>query len=173
MTLIRFTLLGVALSTVALTAADRPKQESSQRTTLFIVRHAEKVGESNDAQLSDAGRERARMLAWMLRDVPFDAVYSTDFARTRDTVASIAESNGRKLSFYSPEREALKRAIEGKHRGQTVLVVGHSNTIPTFLGELGTPIEDEILPGFDDLFVVTIDPRGGATTKRLHYPGKS
>lgn len=164
--------LGAAFCAFPFFDVGRAGGDGAEATTLFVVRHAEKIGESDDAQLSDVGRERARTLAWMLRDVSFDAVYSTDFARTRDTIASIARSNGTKLSFYSPKPGALKGVIDGKHSGETVLIVGHSNTIPTLLGELGTPIEDEILPGFDDLFVVTMDPRAGATTLRLHYPGK-
>lgn len=170
MKLIRTVLLGSALCTLVLSASGSAGGDRLKPTTLIIVRHAEKVGEKSDAPLSNAGRERARTLAWMLRDVSFDEVYSTDFARTRDTVTAIAKANGKELSFYSPRPKSLTKEIEGRRRGQTLLVSGHSNTIPALLAELGTPIEDKILPGFDDLFVVTIDPAQGATMQRFHYP---
>lgn len=166
----RLTLVTLTLCALGFAASGSGVADRSTPTTLFIVRHAEKVGESSDAQLSNVGRARARTLAWMLRDVSFDAVYSTDFARTRGTVAAIAKASRKELSLYSPAPGSLKKELEAKRSGHTVLISGHSNTIPVLLAELGTPIEDEILPGFDDLFIVTIDPSRAATMQRLHYP---
>lgn len=166
-------IFGVAVAGCAAVygATGTPSGDRLGVTTLFVVRHAEKTSESSDAQLSEEGRARAETLAWMLRDVSFDAVYSTNLARTRNTVAAVAKAAGTKLSFYSPKPGLLKKQLETEHVGHTVLISGHSNTIPAFLKELGVPIQDRILPGFDDLFLVTLDPAQRATIQRLHYPG--
>ncbi len=150
----------------------RAEGDHAKPTTVLIVRHAEKVGESGDAALSDVGRERARTLAWMLRDVSFDAVYSTDFARTRDTVSAIARAQGKELSIYSPRGGSLAKNLMAQDGRQTVLISGHSDTIPALLAELGTPIKEKVLPGYDAIFVVTLDPGRGATMQRLYYPGR-
>jgi len=170
MRLAKMVLVGAMFCALGLWNTGRADGDRDRPTTLFIVRHAEKVGESSDAPLSDVGRERAQTLAWMLRDVSFDAVYSTDFARTRDTVAATAKANQKKLSFYSPRPGLLKKKIEAQHGGQTLLISGHSNTVPALLAELGTPIKEEVLPGYDALFVVTLNPAHGATMLKLHYP---
>ncbi len=42
-----------------------------------------------DVPLSDLGRKQADMVAWALKDVPFDAVYSSDLSRARQTAEAI------------------------------------------------------------------------------------
>ncbi len=145
-------------------------------TVIYIVRHAEKTGETPDADLSAKGKTRIEVLKWMLRDIAIDAVYSTDAPRTLHTVEPIAKERGLSVESYVPRPGKLAQTIRQKHRGQTLLVSGHSNTIPELLKSLGVPIEDKILLGFDDLFIVTLDGRDadakGATLQRLHYPGR-
>jgi len=160
----------VGASLLATVAAQSSSNAIDKPTTLFIVRHTEKVAKTRDAALSQAGRERARTLAWILRDVRFDAVYSTDFARTRDTVAAIARTNDVELSLYSAGSGESLKELQTGHAGHTVLVCGHSDTVPSLLAALGAPINDKILPGYDDLFIVTLNPRRGASLQRLHYP---
>ena len=141
-------------------------------TILYVVRHAEKVDESPAADLNEAGRARAELLAWMLRDVSLDAVLSTDVPRTRSTVTPVAQAHKLEVASYSPAPGRLRGSLLGEYRGKCVLVGGHSNTIPQLLGELGTPIEEKILPGYDDLFLVVIPPGEGSepVMHRLHYP---
>lgn len=155
----------------------RPGQDKSNITMVYIIRHAEKVDESSNADLSEKGLERAKMLKWMLRDVKFDEIYSTNVPRTKNTVASIAKSRGLKIIDYSPGHMELSKRIRKKSQALTILVSGHSNTIPRLLAELGTPIKEKILKGFDDLFVVIINRDENNTVidtilHRLHYPGK-
>ena len=172
---IRTTATCLLLLCVALVASEAasPDRDASAPTVIYLVRHAEKTDEGSMADLSDQGRERAEVLARMLRDVSLDAVFSTDVPRTKSTVAPVAKAKGLTITHYKPRAAALARRLEAA-TGQALLVCGHSDTIPQLLGELGTPIEDKILPGYDDLFVVILTraPDGAtkATLQRLHYP---
>ena len=176
MTVPRILLAGLLLAGGVLRAS-RFEPDRAQPTVAYIVRHAEKIDESADADLSAAGRERARVLEWMLRDVPIDAVFSTDVPRTRSTVEPIASRRRMEVSLYSPRQGELARIIEDRYHGKTLLICGHSNTIPSLLRGLGAEIEEDLLETFDNLFilVLTRDKSDGTTSaslQRLHYPGR-
>jgi len=64
---------------------------AQQITTVILVRHAEKSSDgSKDPELTDAGNARAIALAKLLKEVKVDAIYSTGFKRTQNTVAPLA-----------------------------------------------------------------------------------
>ena len=146
---------------------------------VFVVRHAEKQSEANEpgVPLSEAGRERAKKLAALLKNAGVTAIYSTDTARTLDTAAPLALAQKitvRKYSHLGPDGkmnlEPLAERLKAEYPRDTVLVVGHSNTIPPLLKALGCAEEVAIPAGqFDDLF--TVVPRGDAPTilLRLTY----
>ncbi len=166
-------LLLVALDPLPVAPAGR-QNPAPQTTVIYLLRHAEKVDESRDSELSDAGRRRAAALAAMLRDVHFDAAYSTDFKRTRGTIEPIARARELTLDVRTDPRRLADHILH-EQRGKTVLICGHSNTVPDNLRDLGVPIAEPMLEGFDDLFIVTVvhDARGeriAASLQRLHSP---
>jgi broad specificity phosphatase PhoE len=60
--------------------------------------------------------------------------------------------------------------LRDDHKGGDVLVVGHSNTLPAILRELGIKKRFGIaLDEYDNLFVVRIAKDGKATILHLHY----
>ena len=64
-----------------------------------------------------------------------DAVYSTNYNRTKETAKPTAASQHLKVTLYHPlkiDYTAFKKETKGK----TVLIVGHSNTIPNFVNAL-------------------------------------
>src|SRR6476619_7693249 len=67
---------------------------SFSQSTVFIVRHAEKADDSNDAELSEAARARTEALANMLRDSKISVIYTTEFRRTQQTAAPLAKALG-------------------------------------------------------------------------------
>lgn len=103
-----------------------------------VVRHAEKVNDSRDPDLSPAGQARARALAGQLRDAPLVAAWSSAYARTRQTGQATAQAHGLDLREYDAAMPAadLAAMLRREHRHGTVLVVGHSNTVPDIVAAL-------------------------------------
>jgi phosphohistidine phosphatase SixA len=125
-------------------------QAQAAATVVILVRHAEKAAApAADPPLTDAGTARARLLASALRDAKVDVVVSSQFIRTRETARPIAEAQG-----LIPEVVAVGSSVDAhardvaaavrKHTGKTVLVVGHSNTVPQIVAALGGPAMPDI-----------------------------
>jgi broad specificity phosphatase PhoE len=142
-------------------------------TTVILVRHAEKAAEpSADPPLTPAGVGRAKALAHLLKDAGINAIVSTQFQRTRLTVAPIAADLRLKPEILDARLtpRATADSILAKHRGQTVLVVGHSNTIPAIVAALGAPQPADICDtGYDNAYLVKVPSSGTASVVRLHY----
>ena len=164
-------LLGWCLSGVAGVAA-------AAEQVIFVVRHAERADggagtggmtAANDPPLSAAGAERAKRLAATLASAGVAHAFTTEFRRTRDTAAPLAAKAGIAPTVVSSKDGAgLVRQI--REAKGNVLIVGHSNTVPEILKQLGvtTPIsiaDDE----YDNLFVVVRPATGEPTLIRLRY----
>ena len=145
-------LLALLLATAGCAAANdtagSPQTSDSMLVggTVYLARHAETVGgDGDDRWLGDAGRARAEALADALEGSGLQRVFSTDYRRTRETAAPIAERLGIEVENYDP-RDLAGFAEELLSLGQTVLVVGHSNTTPELVellgGAPGPPIDE-------------------------------
>ena len=76
------------------------------------------------------------------------------------------------LDTYIRYARKFADAVLRTHAGQTVLVAGHSNTVPLLIEALGVspaPSLDE--SDYDDLFVVVVERGGDARLTHLHYGG--
>jgi broad specificity phosphatase PhoE len=151
--------------------------ESQATTTMIFVRHAEKAMQpADDPGLSEAGRRRVAELTRQLVDADVvagvDAIYSTPFRRTQETAQSVADALDLPIHSYSPDdNEAVLSTILKNHKGKIILVVGHSNTLPTLIADLGAskkvpPIQEN---EFDNIYVVSIPWFGKTKTIRLRY----
>lgn len=151
-----------------------PALAAAQQTTVILVRHAERVAGPGDVALTDAGKARAARLADLLRDSGINAIFSTPYNRTKDTAQPTSQLLGIPVlntnapgAAFAPE---LARKILSDHKGQTVLVVGHSNTTPDVIKALGAaPVPAIPDPEYDNLFVVRVDAGGNATVIRAKY----
>ena len=151
--------------------------ESQATTTVIFVRHAEKAAQpADDPGLSPAGLRRVAELKRQLIDADVvagvDAVYSTPYRRTEQTARPIAEALDLPLHSYdAADTEAIMDNIVREHKGKIILVVGHSNTLPALIGNMGAskrvpPIaEDE----YDNIYIVSIPWFGKTKTIRLRY----
>ena len=129
------------------------------QTTIIVVRHAEKeVSTSRDPDLSPKGKERVAALEQMLREVSIDQFFSTPYKRTRKTITSLAEKRGKKVLEYDPSAQEAFAAGLKNHEGQTILVAGHSNTVPQLLNYFvgADRFKDLSEDEYDNLFIVTI-----------------
>lgn len=107
-------------------------------TTFILVRHAEKdmTQSTPDPDLSVEGRNRALRLAAMLQHTSIAALFSTPFARTRQTVEPLARHCGLPIQdFQLHAAEELDRIFR-QYAGKIVLLCGHSNTVPAWVNYL-------------------------------------
>src|SRR6476469_7761911 len=109
-------------------------------TTIILVRHGEKAGASGDVPLSPAGIVRATDLARVLTEANVAAVYTTPYLRTEQTAGPVAKAAGIEPIVIEAGKTYAHDVVDKimhDHKGQTVLVVGHSNTTVDVLRELG------------------------------------
>jgi phosphohistidine phosphatase SixA len=131
-------------------------ENDEKPTTVFIVRHAEKAKSPVDnPPLTNEGEQRARTLAYMLNHAGISAVFSTNTTRTVETVNNFANSKGMPVQSYETV-EDIKRIIQSDYRGKTVLVAGHSNTIPEMIRALGIASPPNIDNEYNNLFILMI-----------------
>lgn len=120
-------LLIFAVSIFTLTAT----AQKNSITTFILVRHAEKVRDgTKDPDLKPQGIERAARLSAMLNDAEVDAIFSTNFKRTKNTVLPYANAKGLSVQTYEALKEVEIDSMLKKYSGATILISGHSNTIP-------------------------------------------
>lgn len=153
--------------------------ESQATTTVIFVRHAEKAAvPADDPGLSDAGQRRAAELARQLVDadvvpgVGVDAVYSTSYRRTVETAKPVADAlDLQVLTYDATDTEEFLERVVREYKGKIILVVGHSNTVPAMIGNMGASksvpeiADDE----YDNIYLVSIPWFGKTKTIRLRY----
>jgi broad specificity phosphatase PhoE len=160
----RLVVTSIAIFAAWTPSSVRAAETATGATTVFLVRHAEKVAGDGDVSLSTVGRERAALLAWTLKDANVTHIFASQMARTKETAAPLADKLKIEAEVVrAQDPKALVAALRALPRGSTALVVGHSNTVPAVVEGLGGPKvapigEDE----FDRLLVLTLD--GGTTT---------
>lgn len=137
------------------------ESDNRQVATFYLIRHAEKDrtnSENHDPGLTEQGKLRAERWASYFTDIPLDAIYSTNYVRTRMTAMPVAQQKGLPViqydpgQFYSPD---LVKNTLGKH----ILIVGHSNTTPELVNKL---VLENKYPHMDDkdnhtLYIVRTD----------------
>lgn len=147
--------------------AAEPAEPVADPLTVVVVRHAEKADDgSSDPDLSEAGRARARELVRVLEGAQVEAIYATQYKRTRQTVGPLARHFGletRVVPVTSDDIETyardLSERLRRKHAGETVVVAGHSNTVPTIVAVFtGDRIEAMSEDDYDRLYTIIISP---------------
>ena len=139
-------------------------------TTVLLVRHADRNGKLDE--LTAAGVARAAVLAQVAAKSGIDAIVSSSALRTQHTAAPVADATGLTPVLLEPnDIDAFVAAVDD-HRGETILIVGHSNTVPQIIAALGGPALPEIdEQEFDNLFVLERCRcrRGTAPLTNLQY----
>lgn len=151
--------------------------ESQATTTIIFIRHAEQTSHDEvDPSLSAAGTRRVAELTRQLVDADvvagIDAIYSTAYKRSTETAALLSERLDLPINTYDAnDTEMVLEEILQNHKGKIILVVGHSNTVPELIANLGAskkvpPIaQDE----FDNIYIISIPWFGKTKTIRLRY----
>ena len=148
------------LSLLAFCAVSSPlTAQDNSITNYYFIRHAEKVTANpsdRDPDLTPTGERHARYWAEVLKDVPFDAVYSSPYLRTKKTAAAFTNPQALTIQLYDP-RQLYDVDFQTKTLGKHVLVVGHSNTNPTFVNQIIGEEKYEWIDekNYNTLFIVT------------------
>jgi len=151
-------------------------RSATTTTVVVLARHAEKdLSSIQDPPLSPEGEQRAERLAQMFGRSKgvghIDAIYVSDARRTEQTAAPLAERLGKQaIVVPAADIRGLASRVMHEHAGGSVLIVGHSNTVPELIHELGDidvpPIADD---EYDTLYVLSIPSFGHASVLRMEY----
>ena len=135
--------------------------QQQEKTTYYLIRHAEKdrtnIANKNP-ELSKKGKERAKKWSKIFDELKIDVIYSTNYKRTLQTAATTAKNKKLKVKKYHPNTIDMASFLK-ETKGKSVLIVGHSNTVPNFTNKLigngqYLNMDDD---DNDNLYLVTIE----------------
>ena len=143
-------------------------------TVVILVRHAEKGTQPpQDPPLSEEGQARANALVGVARQAGVTAIITTQFERTRKTAEPTAVELKITPEVVQAGGAAHAKAVAEqvmKHAGGTVLVVGHSNTVPAIVAALGAPQPRDLCDSeYDQVFTVVLGDGGSPRLIRSRY----
>jgi len=128
---------------------------------IYVVRHFQKA-DGADPSLTAEGAANAQRLAAMLKDKGIAAIFATPTRRAMETAAPLAKLLGIHVRPYDPSGFGQLAALAAA-AGGPVLIVGHSNTVPSIVESLGgarpSPLADQ---DYGTLFEV--EPGGKVVT---------
>lgn len=146
----------------------------TKTTTVYLVRHAEKeLNQGKDPNLTKAGEKRAKALVSQLKSVPISAIFSSNYKRTQQTAAPLAEDRKLSVKSYNPfTSKEIAAHIKAAQGAEHILVVGHSNTLEKTISALGgakiAPISDSDYTNFFILTLTTVNGKTAVSLSQLH-----
>tara|TARA_R110002049_G_scaffold296820_2_gene485248 strand:+ start:2563 stop:3087 length:525 start_codon:yes stop_codon:yes gene_type:complete len=159
---LKLVFLIIVLFLTACKQKEKPIEPNKKPTsTFYLIRHAEKDRSDSlnlDPHLTEKGLLRAEKWRDIFENISFDAVYSTDYNRTRETALPTAIKNNLELIIYNPKTINITDFLND-NKGKNILIVGHSNTTPTFVNAI---LKSETYKDIDDgnngnLYTITIN----------------
>jgi len=138
-------LLIVVIAVVSISEAAFSQTCSNPKGKVYILRHAHKCEDSSrfDVKIScDPGHKMANDLVTKMQgeDVQISTIYTTNYPRTKQTAAPLANSiEGVELEDNYSSSTLLEKMCVNESEDESVnaiVVVGHSGKIPTILREL-------------------------------------
>jgi broad specificity phosphatase PhoE len=144
---------------------------AAAQEAVYVVRHAERLDTSADSELSAEGVKRSVTLSKLLAGAGITRIFATERKRTVQTAAPLAEALHVSTTIVEAANEAsLVEKVRASRPIDRVLIVGHSNTVPSILRRLGVSESVTIADTeFDNLFIVVPKSEGAAVLVRLKY----
>ena len=103
----------------------------------YVMRHLQKVSATDhDSPLSALGRANAERVYALVEANPPAAIYASATRRAMETAAPLAARLGLTPKAYDP-RDTPALLARVRAEPGSVLVVGHSNTVPDIVAGLG------------------------------------
>lgn len=127
----------------------------AQEVPIYVTRHYDTPAGEKDPDLLPQGTARAGQLAAWFYGRTLKAIYVSDFKRTRQTAAPVAATLGVPVETYDP-KDTPAIVARAKAAGGPVLIVGHSNTVPDIVQQLGGDRPGDLKhEDFGDLWTIT------------------
>jgi broad specificity phosphatase PhoE len=131
-----------------------------EKTTYYLIRHAEKdrTDKTNrNPNLNKKGQERAKRWANYFENIDLNAIYSTKYKRTMQTAKPTAESKNLVIRNFD-HGKMYDTVFQNETKGKKILIVGHSNTTPSFVNKI---LEEKKYKNMNDrdnssVYIVTI-----------------
>lgn len=141
----------------------------SASTTVFVVRHAEKMAGRGlaDVDLTERGHARARALATdgAVREV--SRVFVSPYLRTHQTARPLMDALGLDPVEYAANDVQGVSRLALEHRPGSSLIVGHCDTVPAIIRALGVTGESVgFVTRYGDLFEVRLEGIGAILVRR-------
>lgn len=152
--------------------ANAAAEQTQEATVVILVRHAEKASTPiDDPPLSPAGQKRAAELARIIGHSGVRAIFTSEAVRTQETVRPLAEAAKiEPVQVAAADVNGLADRIRTQHQGRTVLVAGHSNTVPRIIAALGGPEIGNIPDAeYDNLLILFVSKEGPSRLLRLKF----
>lgn len=160
-----------ALSFVVLFGMSSQAQNDAvdEITTYYLIRHAEKDrsdSSNKDPGLNVAGQKRADLWRDFFKNISLDAIYATNYERTKQTAAPTAKAKNLDIKVYDAN-DLYSEIFRNATKRKSVLVVGHNNTTPAFANAI---LDKQIYKVIDDrvnsnVYVITVS--GGKVFQEL------
>ena len=147
----------IAAALALLSGCATSAAESSDRNGYYVMRHLHTPAGERDPELTAEGRRQAALLPAWLSQAPPRAIYVSPYKRTQQTAARVAESLGLAPVVYDPtDTHALVAQVRAGPL--PALVVGHSNTVPDIVEQLGGTRPGALVhEDFGDVWVIGAD----------------
>ncbi len=159
----------LAIPALALSALPALAQQA-----VILVRHAEQTQTGGgmmdgDPPLNEAGQRRAAALAESLREAGITAIGTSQYVRARQTAEPLAAAlKIEPVVVKKDDAVGLTEALK-RQGGATVLVVGHSDTIPGMVKALGGDLFEFPKTEFNNAWLVVPRPEGKPVVTRLRF----
>ncbi len=155
---------------------------STEPVNVIVLRHAEALKDgAQNPSLSENGKAQVEELIKTVENTGVAAVFTTQFNRTRETGQRVAdhfkiplipvEINGQNIAAYP---KMLAERIRAEYAGKTVMVIGHSNTVPpiveAFSGKMPPLIDDAT--ELDAIYFVSSKKSGEGSVMKARYGKK-
>lgn len=126
----------------------------SEEAPIYVTRHYDTPAGQPDPDLLPQGKARAEKLAAWFYGRTLKAIYVSDFKRSRQTAAPVATMLDASVETYDP-KDTPAIVARAKAAGGPVLIVGHSNTVPDIVQQLGAARPGELKhEDFGDLWTI-------------------
>ena len=104
-------------------------------SNIYVMRHLQK-GSGEDPPLSAEGTANAQRLIGFFKSDPPRTIFVSTTRRSRETTAPLTAALGLTALPYDPRDSAGLASRVAATKG-TILIVGHSNTVPDIIHKLG------------------------------------